>query len=88
MISPPMYRFRPAYALLDGFHELERQEIHFSTASELNDPMEGYRDVAWQGDAWRNLFRHYGRLLAIATRYLQPQLGLRPQLAREPCAAA
>lgn len=63
------YRFRSASALLDGFHELERQEIYFSSASELNDPMEGHRDVVWRGDvvAWRNLFRHYGRLLAIVT---------------------
>jgi|JI7StandDraft_1071085.scaffolds.fasta_scaffold00935_19 hypothetical protein len=64
-----LYRFRSASALLDQFHELDRQEIYFSSASEQNDPMEGYRDIVWKGDsiAWRNLFRHYGRLLAIAT---------------------
>ncbi len=59
-----LYRFRSASALLDQFHELDRQEIYFSSASEQNDPMEGYRDIVWKGDsiAWRNLFRHYGRL--------------------------
>jgi len=55
------YRFRPAAALLDGFSELERQEIYFPTVDELNDPLEGYRDIVWRGDriVWRNLFRHY-----------------------------
>lgn len=69
MTASHVYRFRSGSALLDGFQELERQEIYFSTATEQNDPMEGHRDVVWNGDhvAWRNLFRHYGRLLAIVT---------------------
>jgi hypothetical protein len=55
------YRFRPAAALLDGFNELERHEIYFPTVAELNDPLEGYKDIVWRGDriVWRNLFRHY-----------------------------
>ena len=55
------YRFRSARALLDGFEELERQEIFFSLPDELNDPMEGFRNVVWAGDRvlWRNLLRHY-----------------------------
>ena len=36
-----LYRYRPIYAVLDGFHELDEQQIYFSTPAELNDPMEG-----------------------------------------------
>jgi hypothetical protein len=55
------YRYRPIRAVLDGFNELENQEIYFSAADELNDPMEGFKDLFWWGDAivWRNLLRHY-----------------------------
>jgi hypothetical protein len=37
------------------------QEIYFAPPENLNDPMEGYKDVFWSGDliAWRNLLRHY-----------------------------
>jgi hypothetical protein len=56
-----MYRFRSIRNLLGEFQELERQEIYFASASELNDPMEGLRDIFWTGDAivWRNLIIHY-----------------------------
>jgi hypothetical protein len=56
------YRFRRASALLDApYEELARQEIYFPSPGELNDPMEGYKDVFWSGDriVWQNLFRHY-----------------------------
>lgn len=62
------YRFRSAKALLGPydeakgqFEELERQEIYFSRPEELNDAMEGFKDLFWQGDeiVWRNLLRHY-----------------------------
>ena len=58
---PYLYRFRPADAVLDKYEELARQEIYFSPPEELNDPMEGYKDVFWSGDriVWRNLLRHY-----------------------------
>ncbi len=58
---PHLYRFRPAEAVLDKYEELARQEIYFSPPEELNDPMEGYKDVFWSGDhiVWRNLLRHY-----------------------------
>ena len=57
----PVYRFRSTAALLDGFHELENQEIYFAPPQALNDPMEGYKDLFWSGDAivWKNLIRHY-----------------------------
>lgn len=56
-----LYRFRSIHALLDGFQELERQEIYFAATDELNDPMEGYLQVVWRGDAtlWENLLKHY-----------------------------
>lgn len=56
-----MYRFRTVFGLLEGYHELEKQEIYFASLEELNDPMEGYRDVYWKGDAilWRNLLKNY-----------------------------
>jgi hypothetical protein len=59
------YRYRPIKAVLDGFRELENQEIYFSATNELNDPMEGFKDLFWLGDeiVWRNLLRHY--MLAV-----------------------
>jgi len=67
-VSEFLYRYRSAHAVLDGFHELERSEIYFAALNELNDPMEGHRDVVWLGDtiAWRNLFKHFVRSLAVA----------------------
>jgi hypothetical protein len=55
------YRFRSTNSLLDRFDELARQEIYFARPSELNDPMEGFRNLFWQGDdiVWRNLLKHY-----------------------------
>ncbi|MDD2875882.1 MAG: DUF2971 domain-containing protein [Acidiphilium sp.] len=59
--SEHFYRFRSTHALLDGWQELEKQEIYFASPNELNDPMEGFKDIFWSGDAiiWRNLIRHY-----------------------------
>lgn len=56
-----LYRFRSINALLDGFNELENQEIYFATMEQLNDPMEGFKDIYWQGDevVWKNLLKHY-----------------------------
>lgn len=56
-----LYRFRPITRLLGENGELDNQEIYFAHPSQLNDPMEGYRDIVWCGDEiiWKNLFRHY-----------------------------
>jgi hypothetical protein len=56
-----LYRFRSIDALLNKRAELESQEIYFASPGELNDPMEGFKDLFWQGDeiVWRNLIRHY-----------------------------
>ena len=55
------HRFRSTFALLDGYHELENQQIYFASPDELNDPMEGFRDIYWHGDeiAWKSLLKHY-----------------------------
>lgn len=57
-----MYRFRKTEYLLDErYDELDNQEIYFASPEELNDPMEGVKDVFWQGDEvlWRNFINHY-----------------------------
>lgn len=64
-----IYRFRSARYILEQYEELERQEIYFSPPDNLNDPMEGYKDIYWQGDAvaWKSLYEHY--LLCLMTSY-------------------
>lgn len=54
------YRFRPISKLL-GKNELENQSIYFAHPDQLNDPMEGFRDIYWSGDVtiWKSFFRHY-----------------------------
>lgn len=56
-----LYRFRSTEYLLGEYKELEKQEIFFSHPEQLNDPMEGYKDIFWQGDeiVWKNLLKHY-----------------------------
>ncbi len=55
------FRFRSINALLGEYQELEKQNIYFASPEELNDPMEGFRDVLWCGDqiVWTNFFKHY-----------------------------
>lgn len=55
-----MYRFRSIERLL-GNNELQDQYMYFASQDELNDPMEGFRDIFWSGDkiVWINLFKHY-----------------------------
>jgi len=58
-----MYRFRTIENLLGKYQELENQEIYFAKPEELNDPMEGYKDIFWQGDpiVWKNFIINYVR---------------------------
>ena len=58
---PFFYRFRSLDALLDEWQELEKQEIYFAPPEQLNDPMEGFKELFWRGDqiVWENLIRHY-----------------------------
>ena len=55
------YRFRSIDSLLGKHQELEGQTIYFASPEELNDPMEGLRDIVWDGDeiVWTNFFKHY-----------------------------
>ena len=55
------FRFRSIDSLLGKHQELEEQTIYFASPDELNDPMEGLRDIVWNGDeiVWTNLFKHY-----------------------------
>ena len=57
-----VYRFRSMeYLLGDKYQELEKQTIYFASPDQLNDPMEGLRDIVWSGDeiVWENFFKHY-----------------------------
>ncbi|HIF9116177.1 TPA: DUF2971 domain-containing protein [Photobacterium damselae] len=55
------YRFRSIDNLLEEYRELEKQSIFFAPPALLNDPVEGFKDIYWQGDTvlWTNLFNHY-----------------------------
>lgn len=48
--------------------ELAKQQIFFAESSTLNDPMEGFQDIFWNGDEieWTALLRHYVQCLAHA----------------------
>ncbi|MHC8310116.1 hypothetical protein ACYZUC_10965 [Pseudomonas sp. GT1P32] len=63
-----MYRFRPVGRLLGddiNIGELDGQYIYFASPEQLNDPLEGYREIFFYGDKiiWRNLIKHYLRCL-------------------------
>ena len=68
--TPPntLYRFRSIDALLDKYQELEEGFIYFARPDQLNDPMEGFRDIVWRGDniVWTNFFKHYIYCLHVA----------------------
>lgn len=54
-----LYRFRsdPEFTL----DELEKNYFYFSLPNELNDPMEGFINLYWEGDKilWKNFLKHY-----------------------------
>ncbi|WP_300449860.1 DUF2971 domain-containing protein [uncultured Helicobacter sp.] len=55
------YRLRSLKSIFE-YKELENQEIYFASLDELNDPMEGFRNVVFkEGDKsnWEIFFRHY-----------------------------
>ena len=45
---------------MDEYQELENQTIYFASPEQLNDPMEGLRDIVWCGDkiVWTNFFKN------------------------------
>jgi hypothetical protein len=44
------FRLRSIESLLGVHQELETQTIYFASPEELNDPMEGFKDLFWLGD--------------------------------------
>ena len=63
------YRFRSMECLLDKYQELEKQTIYFASPNELNDPMEGFRDIVWRGDkvVWANFLKHFVFCLHVSS---------------------
>lgn len=61
MSTVTFYRFRTIENLFGKHRELEQQSIFFAPPQLLNDPVEGFKDIYWQGDEilWTNLFNHY-----------------------------
>lgn len=55
-----LYRYRSIDTLFK-YKELENLSIYFAKPEELNDQMEKYMNVVWQGDeiAFQGLFKHY-----------------------------
>lgn len=55
-----MYRLRSIQRLLEK-GELERQEIYFADTDELNDPIDGFKNIVFYGDriVWKNFFKHF-----------------------------
>lgn len=53
-----LYHYRSVDTALK---EIENGTFHYSDRTELNDPIEGYVQIYWQGDipAWEGLFRNY-----------------------------
>ena len=53
-----LYRYRRIESAL---LEIDSGTFHFASREELNDPIEGYVRVYWEGDkaAWEGLFRNY-----------------------------
>ena len=73
------YRFRSIDSLLGKHQELEEQTIYFASPEELNDPMEGLRDIVWNGDkiVWTHFFKHY--IFCLNRCYLPLNITPRPR---------
>lgn len=56
-----IYRIRKISNILGDNGELKNQYIYFAKPEQLNDPLEGYKDIVWIGDkiVWKNLLKHY-----------------------------
>lgn len=53
-----LYRYR---SIASALHELESGTFYFAAPKELNDPIEGYAKIFWQGDkpAWQGLLKNF-----------------------------
>ena len=67
-----LYHYR---SIDSALKEIDNGTFHFSCREELNDPLEGYLRVYWQGDeaAWEGLLKNYicSLLLNICDYYLK-----------------
>ena len=75
-----LYRYR---SIENALKEIEDGTFYFASHDELNDPIEGYIKVFWQGDrfAWEGLLRNYIYNLAIAIfQYLRGDLSSKMKL--------
>ena len=81
-----IYRFRNIESLLDKYNELEKQEIFFAHRDDLNDPMEGYRELIWQGDkiVWHNFIKHYITCLNLSIIYYRINPDVKIELSQIP----
>lgn len=63
-----LYHYR---SISSALLEIENGSFHFASKEELNDPLEGFVHVFWQGDkrAWEGLFRHYIYSVARALEF-------------------
>jgi len=69
-----IYRFRSIDKVLStedldsnakGFDELRKQQIYFSSLHELNDPMEGYKEIYWERFSVQDCFsRHSSAIVS------------------------
>ena len=73
------YRFRSIDSLLGKHRELEEKTIYFASPEELNDPMEGLRNIVWDGDkiVWTNFFKHY--IFCLNRCYLELNITRKPR---------
>ena len=53
-----LYRYR---TIASALMELENGAFYFAEPNELNDPIEGYAKIFWQGDkpAWQGLLKNF-----------------------------
>ncbi len=67
-----LYHYRP---IESAIKEIKDSTLHFASRNELNDPVEGYVRVYWQGDksAWEGMFRNYVCSLSQAITLYQLQ---------------
>ena len=74
------FRFRSIDVLLGKFQELEKKTIYFASPDELNDPMEGLRNIVWDGDkiVWTHFFKHY--IFCLNRCYLPLNITPRPRI--------
>lgn len=69
-----LYRFRSNYDYI--LDELRNDYFYFALPHELNDPMEGFINLYWEGDEvlWKNFLKHYLYTLTntIIRLYIDP----------------